>query len=272
MEWFLKVPKILHVYWGGDIIPYIRFLTIKSFIKHNPDWKVMLWQPEFPSPKTTLLTFELNYDVICDDYTSKISELPIDVTSVNFDKIGFRNDAPENFKSDYLRSFLLCTTGGVWSDMDIIYFNPITNLKVNTPENKNIETFVCISNYGHSNGFLMSAPKSAFFKKILELSKESYNPLAYQSLGPALFNHYFCMIEDINKISPTVNMEMNAVYSKNAVEIHQLLDGSPPSFTDGSIGVHWYAGHPIWSDYIKKTNGGLRNLSDNIIDNVIKNI
>jgi hypothetical protein len=67
-------------------------------------------------------------------------------------------------------------------------------------------------------------------------------------------------------------MEMDTVYSKNAGQIPDLLNGAPPIFTDGSIGVHWYAGHPIWGDYIKKTNGGLINLSDNIIDNIIKNV
>ena len=53
MEWQLNIPKIFHVYWGGGVMPYIRFLTVKSFMKYNPDWEIMFWYPKYPSTHVT---------------------------------------------------------------------------------------------------------------------------------------------------------------------------------------------------------------------------
>lgn len=272
MEWHLKVPKIFHVYWGGGVLPYIRFLTVKSFMIQNPDWEIMFWYPERPTNKITWHTGELDYSVKCDNYMSELFKLPIKSTPIDFCKIGFLNDISENFKSDYMRAYLLSTMGGVWSDMDIIYFRPITNLLVNTAENKDIETFVCISAYGHSNGFLMSSQENKFYEKCLLLARTNFNPSMYQSIGPTLYNAYFRKLESISKISSVVNMEMDTVYSHDATYIKELIDGHPPKFTDRTIGCHWYAGHEQWKEFFQSTNGGLTNLPNNIIGNLIKSI
>jgi mannosyltransferase OCH1-like enzyme len=272
MEWHLKVPRELHVYWGGGVMPYIRYLTVKTFIDHNPDWKVILWLPEQPSVQRTWTSRELNYTVECDDYFVKLDDLEIEKKYVDFSQFGFSNSISEVHKSDYLRLYLLATQGGVWSDMDIIYFKPIENLAVNIPENNNKDTFVCIGGYGHSAGFLMSAPNSIYYKILTDKCKREFNPVGYQSIGATMFNNYYRNFDAINNISPSVNIDMEAVYQHDALHIPDILNGTPARFTRNSIGIHWYAGHPLWGAFIKNTNGGLVNLPDNIIGNVLKNI
>jgi hypothetical protein len=272
MNWKLNIPKIFHIYWGGGVMPYLRFLTVKSFMKYNPDWKIMFWYPRYPSSHTTWPTGELCYPVDCDDYTSEILKLPIMTTAVDFNEIGFKNTATEVHKSDFLRLHLLTTFGGVWSDMDILYFKPINNLSVNIIENKNIETFVCISGYGHSIGFLMSQPRNKFFETLLNIIKSRPDPKDYQVIGPTLYNEYFRDINKIIQLSSVINLSMNVVYSHNATSIPDFLSDISPRFTDESIGAHWYAGHSQWSEFFKTTNGGLTNLSNNIIGNLIKKI
>jgi mannosyltransferase OCH1-like enzyme len=198
--------------------------------------------------------------------------LPIKTTAVDFDKIGFKNTATEVHKSDFLRLYLLTTFGGVWSDMDIIYFKSITNLSVNVIENQNKETFVCSSAYGHSIGFLMSQPGSKFFQYLLDTIKSRPMPSQYQAIGPTLYNENFRNIETINLLSPAINLDMDVVYSHNAGSIPDFLNNVSPRFTNGSIGSHWYAGHSQWSDFIKTTNGGLINLSNNLIGNIIRKV
>jgi hypothetical protein len=272
MKWQLRVPKIFHVYWGGGVMPYIRFLTVKSFMKYNPDWKIMFWYPKYPTTHITWPTGELCYPVNCDDYSSEMLKLPIKSMAVDFDEIGFKNTATEVHKSDFIRLHLLTTFGGVWSDMDIIYFKPITNLLVNTIENRNKETFVCSSAYGHSIGFLMSQPKSKFFQYLLDIIKSRPLPSQYQAIGPTLYNEYFRNIETINQLSPAINLDMDVVYSHNAGSIPDFLNNVPPRFTEGSIGAHWYAGHSQWSEFFARTNGGLTNLPNNLIGNIIRKI
>jgi hypothetical protein len=267
-----QIPKIFHIYWGGGIMPYIRFLTVKSFIKYNPDWEIMFWYPKYPTKHVTWHSGELCYPVECDDYASEMLKLPIISTAVDFDEIGFSNSATEVHKSDFLRLHLLTTFGGVWSDMDILYFKPITNLSVNIIENENIDTFVCISNYGHSIGFLMSRPRSGFFRKLLLTIKSRPIPSEYQAIGPTLYNESFRDIKIINQISPTINLDMDVVYAHDAGSIPDLLKNITPRFTEGTIGTHWYAGHSQWAGFIKATNGGLINLPNNIIGNIIRKI
>jgi hypothetical protein len=36
------------------------------------------------------------------------------------------------------------------------------------------------------------------------------------------------------------------------------------------LGIHWYAGHPQWENFILKTNGGLTNLPDTLIGNLLR--
>ena len=53
------------------------------------------------------------------------------VIQVDFQIYNFNNDMPEVHKSDFLRLELLSTIGGLWSDMDIIYFKPMNSLYFN---------------------------------------------------------------------------------------------------------------------------------------------
>jgi len=272
MGWNLKSPKILHIYWGGGIMTYIRFLTIKSFINQNPDWKIMFWYPKFPNKNMTWYTEEQKYDISqCTDFLPKLMNMPITKTSVDFRDYGFDNNISEVHKADFIRLELLSTIGGLWSDMDIFYFKPMNSLYLNTIENKNIETFYCDHDYGHSVGFLMSSEKNKFFETLKELSKREYISILYQSIGALTFNKYFSSFESINSITPAINISMDVVYAHNAGDVRNIINGIRPKFTNESIGVHWYAGSPLWMDFINKTNGGLNNLPDSIIGNLLKN-
>lgn len=266
MEWYLT-PKILHLYWGADKMSYLRYLTVKSFIHHNPDWRVVLWQPLKPSVRRTWDSNQLEYEVNCDDWTDKITELPVEMHKVDFSVWGFSNDMSEVHKSDYLRLYLLTYWGGVWSDMDIIYIKPITHLKVNTKDNADKDTFVSIGHYGHSAGFLMSRRGSAFFKEMMVRAEEEYNPKEYQGIGATMFNKLYP-----KAVPGAVDIGMEAVYAHNALDVKNIIGGTTSRFTKHSIGIHLYLGHPLWDRFIKDTNGGLTNIPDTIIGRVLNNI
>jgi len=271
MEWNLSIPKILHIYWGGGPMYYLRFMTIKTFMKYNPDWKIMLWYPKYPNTNFTWNTGEQNSDLYCKDFFDEAMALPIQKSSVDFKDYGFSNNMSEVHKSDFIRLVKLSTIGGVWSDMDIIYFKPMTDLYFNIPENNQIETVYCNRVYGHSVGFLMGCENNVIFHKLMLNTKENFNPQHYQIMGSLTYNYVFPTEESIYQISPAINMSMDVVYSHNAGDIPNIINGTKAKFTNESIGLHWYAGSPLWKDFINKTNGGLDNLPDTIIGNLLKN-
>jgi len=268
MEWHLNIPKILHVYWGGNKLPYIRYMTVRSFINHNPDWDVMFWYSEHPTPVDTSLYSAPDINSYS-NYLPELMKLNIKKNVVDVEEYGFNNDMSEIHKSDFIRYQILSTIGGVWADMDIIFIKPITQLVVNSIMNKDKETFISISGYGHSIGFLMGCSENNFFKTITSLSKGSYNKKVSQCIGSLMLNHYYPTLESVNRISPAVNIDMEAVYPYNVNNVEDIL-GNNLRITESSVGVHWYGGHPMWKNFIKNTDGGSMNLPNSIISNIIK--
>lgn len=271
--WYLtNIPKICHIYWGGGQLLYLRYLTVKTFIKFNPDWQVVLWCPE-KSFTGKSWGIEHNYlplnPKLCRDYLPDLLKLPVTVMTENFNDLGFRSNTPEVHKADFIRINALHLYGGLWTDLDILYFKPISELKVNTAENKDKEVYVCISpSYGHSTGFNMAIEGSKFFGKLKDKLAEEYKPNYYQCWGPDIFNKYF---KTFGSIANGVNLDMDVVYAHDCYTMPELLKDVPARFTEGSIGCHWYAGHSMWGKFFNETRGGETNLPNNIIGNLIKN-
>jgi len=274
--WHLnRIPKILHTFWGGDHLLYIRYLTLKTFIKHNPDWRVVVWYPKVPyrgQPSWNYMkgTPVVN-DKVCKNYLSELPKLNVEMKEVDFDKIGFARQTPEVHKADFIRIVALHQQGGLWTDMDILYFAPIENMKANCPENADKDVFVCIADYGHSTGFNLAVKNSEFFEILQNSFNGNYKVREYQCWGPDLFNKYF---RNMDMIPKGVNLDMDVVYAYDChhVSAGELMRSSPVRFTEGSIGCHWYGGNVIWTDFLNRTGGGEKNLPNTIIGNLIKNV
>ena len=265
--WYLKkIPQILHVYFGGETLPYARYMTIESFRKLNSDWKIKFYYPKFPYKIKSWISFEQKYELEVKDYLPELKKLPnIEFISVDFKKYEISNDISEVYKSDYLRWYLLSSEGGLWSDMDILYFNSMSNISFNKPENSNIDTGICINRiYGHSIGFMLSSANNLYYKYICDRAKQSWNKNNYQSIGSVLSGNLFPNIETIIKIFPTltpINIPMDVVYAYNSLNVMDIFkSGDMSKFTNNSIGLHWYAGHPLAGDFLRTTNGGVNNL------------
>jgi hypothetical protein len=271
MEWSLNIPKILYLYWGGGNYHYLRFLTVKTFMKYNPDWEIVFMYPKYPTNNVSWHNPDQRYKTQCTDFMSEVMKLPITKMEIDFTKYGFSNDMSEVHKSDFIRLVQLSTIGGVWSDMDIIYFKPMTSLYFNKIENKHIETFYCDHNYGHSVGFLMASEGNKFFGKLMNIAQQEHTPLEYQSMGAIIYKKHFSTSESINELTPAMNISMNVIYAHDATYFPEILTNATPKFTDESIGLHWYAGSNRWKSFLEETDGGLKNIPNNIIGNLINN-
>ncbi len=271
-SWSLSVPKICHIYWGGGKLIYLRYLTVKSFMKHNPDWEIILWYP-VKSYKGRSWGINQNYqyvnDNLCKDYLPELMELPILKIPVDFKAQGFRDTTAEIHKNDYIRNVALATYGGLWSDLDIIYFKSMNNLKVNVKVNKTKESYVCIGSYGHSTGFNMATEGAQFWDSLCDRMNECYHPRFYQCWGPDMMNRYY---KNFESIPNAVNLSMDVVYAHNAHQAGELLKESKRRFNEESIGCHWYAGNEIWGEFLNKTGGGENNLPKCLITDLINEV
>lgn len=272
MEWHLNIPKILHVYWGGEKLNYIRFLTIKTFIKHNPDWKVIFLYPKQYTKTTSWFTYE-NKDTLSEytDLMPELKKLPVEFQEVDMNMYHISNNISEVHKSDFIRLIQLSQIGGLWSDMDIIYIKPMNEFYLNLPENKDVETFICNNEYGHSIGFMMSSKENKFFEFLSNMALGEYEPHFYQTLGARLYNKYFSTMEAIYRLSSAINISMDVVYPSRAGDEADLLKAGSIRVTNKTLGIHWFAGHPQWNEFLHATDGGLNAIPNSIIGNLIRN-
>jgi len=266
--WYLtEIQKILHCYWGSKRLSYLRYLTIKSFQFYNPSWKIILYKPKILQPNFYWNSEEQLYGDNYVDCTNRIKDLNITIKEIDFNAIGFDNDASEVHKSDYLRWKILYEEGGVWSDMDILFIKPIEQIYFNKLDFSDTDTVVCLNN-GHSIGFLMSSKGNEYFKTLYQASKKEYKKDGYQSIGSLLCSKLFPTIESIANINLNpYNLPMDVVYAYDSTHIYEVFDAKRLNkITNNTVGIHWYGGSKAAGEYLNDTNGGLYSERNSIAD------
>lgn len=248
LEWNLKdIPKIANFYWGGKNFPFLRYVSLMSFKKQNPNWTVNLYTPKIISDEMpwNKKQFEQKYEEKF-NYFNKIKD--VNIIEFDFKEIGISNNINEIHKSDFIRYYLLKENGGIWSDMDIFYFKPINYLFENNKDNIDKNTFLYFGTEnneigGHAIGFLMSSKGNVYFENIFNLAKENYKKQDYQSIGADLLNKQFDS-NYLNKNCKNITlMKKSGVYAIDHMKKEFIYEKTNNSFFDSnSIGIHWYGG------------------------------
>jgi hypothetical protein len=237
-----KIPKVMHFYWGGGKLSYLQYLTIVSFNRFNPDWEIIIFEPTETCSKITWETDEQKIKHGGVDYYDELKKLSfVKIKRINFYEIGFREDVPEVFKSDYLRWYLLSSVGGGWSDIDILYTAPISNINISDED-----TVICLYNNIHIIGFYLSKPKNEFFKNILENCDKYFDETKYQCIGSSMLNDIYPNMETIEKSHENLkikNLAIHTVYPFYHDEVNMIFNEKRlDKVRKDTIGVHWYNG------------------------------
>ena len=277
--WHLKrIPKKMHLYWGRNKkLSYMKYLTIKSFMKHNFGFTINIFYPKEPCKGINWGTPEQKrYNYRYFDYFDCLKKFKnINLIEFDFSKI-LKNhrSVSEVHKSDLLRLFLLVHEGGFWSDFDILYTDSIENSIINQEENEDIDTGICFFENNSSIGFLFSSQQNKYYHNLLN---RAYNSLllnkdpSYQFIGRDIFNQiiYNAFKQNINlnkqfNVS-LYNVPKEVVYPFNWLGIDEILgDGK---LDKDSIGVHWFAGNDKISLYENQIyQGNIENYEGLIFD------
>lgn len=258
-DWNLtQIPKIAHFYWGNPTLPYMRYISLASFVKLNPTWKVLLHRPSRYG--SLMPSWSTSEHKSCDlssikDYSDSLKTLDIEQVLWDTDDLG--GNISEIFKSDFLRWKLLGIQGGLWSDMDILYYKPMSELYLNSgPNCGQIETVYCypknISGFEtHAVGFLMGCKNNKYFKKFSKMSEDCFDKTRYQSIGMNMLCDFSEETGELIKSTPEHhNLNPVAVYPYNWSNIHLFtrLREYGESVTNTnfmpatSIWIHWFGG------------------------------
>lgn len=118
------------MYWGNTRLPWLQWLSIRSFARSNPDWKAILWVP----PENE----RCPYDTKTDMYESIgvgnfMDQVGVEIrvadtyalTGAVLDGYELQNAWRHTAMSDALRLHLLHDMGGIWSDVDVFWFGKV---------------------------------------------------------------------------------------------------------------------------------------------------
>jgi len=242
-------------YWGGDKLPLLNLLSLISFKKFNPDYKVILYKPYLNFNDATWPTHEQKIKYNGDDYSYLIPKFTDEIRELNLNEIGFPNEVHHSQKADILRQWLMFNEGGWWSDMDVIWLKSISLMGL---EN-NYDLGVCWRNGHHSSGVMFSRPKTVFYENIFNSLRAYFSSSFYQSAGPSLLNNLYSGIESIENSELGIkvyNFELFNFYPILYNELNLLYNQSNgiDRITDNVYGIHWYNGDTLSANFLNLFN------------------
>lgn len=254
------MSKNVFFYWGGNSpISFLRYLTIVSFKQYNPDYKIHFYLSKKTQKDINWGTHEQSDEYTGKDYTEECKQICDVVESFDMEEIGFSNDLAEVHKSDIIRVWLMLTKGGIWSDMDIIYFDKVPEYLENTDfvSQHPIEKYYNI-------GFIGGVRESIFYRNFFEKQKNvNVNILGYQKYGTTLLNS--SNYTNINIL------DMDTLYYFDSTMIPTIFNTSE-RLSEKSFGIHWYAGSSFTREWENKITADNYKNFNNVIGEKLKNI
>lgn len=253
------IPKKIFFYWSGANLSWMRCMTLFSFRKFNPDWDITLYVSENNNDKNWGGHEEQDFS----NYKGKNYFPLLEKLNIKIEKINLPDDVKNKVKnlspiheSDIFRYYELFTNGGIYADMDILFFRPIDKFYNQLVEN-DIDTLIHQDKSFITIGFLGSTKGNIFYKEILDkaLNVDIYND--YQSFGVDLIYSIYDanrqksqILDKIKKKHPNLNifnLKNETVYNFDwtMIEYNYQTGVDITAFSKESIGYHWFGGHPL---------------------------
>ena len=274
--------KNIYFYWGNSTMSCMRYMTLYSFCKLNPDWNVHLIVNNSEQLLVDTVEKQDKTEFKGEDYYYLVKSLNINTIDFENKMINLDNSVVDKMSDVHIKDILnwkiLSEWGGAVADMDILFTKPMDAL-INDDTDIGL---ICFSNYPKPNyipvSFMYSSGNNDFFKKTYNRALSNYNPVVYESCGTLCIeeknlteiikNYPNSVVQRLPDASvfPFVNYEWNEGISK-------LYQGD---FRDhihpDTVGIHWYAGTPQSQKYNNILNTQTVYEINNTISNSIKEI
>lgn len=295
------IPKTMAFFWGNDQMSWLRYMTLYSFCKFNPDWDVRLYCCPSNNAKqewTDQIRQDFSQEVI-EDYSPRIANLPITLIPWELEYPGtadWQSIGPSH-KSNFFKWDWLSSNAGFYADMDILFVRSLDNLLAEV-QNSNI--VICHTDprlnfpSGYfSIGLLASSGDCIFYRDVLAKAFETYDPTGYQCVGVEslyrtlhpqgnscyakgpLVNFYEHLLRKYPNLN-VYNLDMSVVYPflYNVASQH-FFDEYHTDVPNNTVGIHWYAGAPnshLYNRFLTESNyGKCHNTLKYFVDRIVNN-
>ena len=257
---YSRIQKKAYFFWEGPL-SWLRFLTLFSFRKFNPEWDMVLYTTnEMPLID---IPWETNESVDCVGFngTNFITDVKALKVDVEIFDINSSCRLTPNYKSDLFRWWILSNHSGFYVDMDFIFVKPIDRLFDRVAE---YDVVTCWTGDYWSIGFLGSNCECSLFNDLFVCRDEQNNELDYQSFGvnllDRLFHNHGCVntidtLERLYSDCSIYNLDVDIFYPYRWNQTHLLFeDNISLSLDEDTVAVHWFGGTQGAQACIKSIN------------------
>ena len=242
------IPHVANFYWNLETpVNLLRFLTLKSFRHHNPDWVMNLWVSKSNMSNLWNSKFETGdfLNKALNKHKNYMAAIPaLGVNILQFKATIIENLAP-NYVSDIAR-FKCIETGGWFFDMDQIFLRNFDDLCAND----------FVSGTGSDTvqycGVLGTSPlsKVAGYMNRKQIAKLIGNQklTKYCEIGNSFLHHLYLTAEfkketEGEKHFLTPHNYFYPVYPSSAVDV--IFNGEiEVPVAPENYALHWWGGHP----------------------------
>jgi len=247
---------------------WLRFMTLYSFRKYNPDWCVQLYVAKESGGGIKGWKDghqQDNFTYKGESYYDRIKELNVDIIPWELKREGHPNEntkwasIPPSQKSNFFKWGQLATQGGVYADMDIVFTGSLSNLydRMNAQRTDTALTYVARPGY-FSIGFMASAPNNVFFKAAYENCFNAFDKDQYQGAGVLTLYKKWKNLDAVRSKFPKLkiyNVSMSYIHFLDSFNIPKIFNGDYTGWMKkDTIGLHWYAGHPMAQKFNTEVN------------------
>lgn len=249
-----NIPKILHLFWNGSAMSYLQVLTVISFKKHHPNWKIIVYYNNENLGKKYIPDYNGvdNFEIL--------KTLPyVEIQNIDWNDFNLNVELSSILKSDILRYIKLYEIGGVWSDFDVFW---IQNLNILTNIiGSSFEFTTCKTQYFNktftSIGILLTKAKNEYYKELVEVCYSLLNNNlieSHQVFGATLWDNLYPTFKELKaKYSKVANIPYTVFYPYPVMKngLHSLFSNvNLFPMNDKVIAIHWFNGHKITKEWI----------------------
>lgn len=276
----MAIPKKIFFYWCGNNFSYLRYISVLSFKKLNPDWDVTVYTGSVTNSEDRHEgIYQDFYANNAQNYLDSLAQHGIQIQPHTIGINDFDKKCSPVFKSDISRWQILARDGGFYSDTDILFIRPMSSYSAITAD-----IIVCLPpEQGWCLiGFLASTPKNKFYYDVVRTAIKNYNVTIYESMGGKAMlrtiggnkNYFRTMKQKYNNYKIN-NLDLSSVYPFKYYELDSMTSPVTKDTIDktkNSIGIHWFGGCMAGNTLVKKLNNKTIHEHDNIIIYFIKQL
>jgi hypothetical protein len=277
------IEKKISFFWGNPGMSWLRYMTLKSFRKYHPGWEMNLYTDRIDRtyglpPWTTNHRQDFFNYTGKDNFLSNVKKLDVNIIEWKDSVKHIKKIAPSQ-KSNFFKWKLLAEEGGFYSDMDVLYFSSIDDLRDDINDS-DCDTAITHNGKFFSIGFMASSGNNAVFKGIYDNCVEVFNKGHYQGAGVwSIYRKWGRTDKNKSLIELQDDFPDNNIFIILMDDFY-LLNKLPDIYEQDRSGkllevgkaLHWYAGGELaqeYNNFVKKTNYSTRK---NTISEILKYI